>query len=61
MKDYESPKAELIKFEKDNIITGNSDWGTNCPYHDAGNYGIDDDDCDLYQYTDDTYDYPFNP
>lgn len=59
MKKYESPKAELIELEDDNIITGNSEWGTNCPYHDAGNNTPEDDDCDLYQYTDDTYDYPW--
>lgn len=58
MEQYNSPMADFIEFEEDDILTSSSEWGTECPYKDAGNNLPSDSDCDLYQKTDNTYEWP---
>lgn len=52
MKEYESPKAELIEFENDCIATSGNEWGNACGYKDKGNDSVEDDDCSLWQEVD---------
>lgn len=48
---YEAPSAQLIQFEKYDVITSSRPWEYDCSAHWQGNYK-NDPDCDEDIYTD---------